>query len=251
VTPLPLVLVGAGGHAKVVIEAARAGGRFRAVGLIDPAPPALAVLGVPVLGGDEVLARLRAEGVAWAFAALGSNAARERVGDRLRAAGFRLATLVHPGAEVMPSARLGEGVVAMARAVVSAEARVDDLAIVNTGAVVEHDGRIGTAAHVAPLAALAGNVRVGARAGRHRLGRPPRRVHRGGRGGRRGLGRGGGRPGRSHGGWRAGAAAHALAPRHGRRSGLTVRFVPPAAGAGADRFADAAGAAAPGAQGPA
>jgi UDP-perosamine 4-acetyltransferase len=164
VTPLPLVLVGAGGHAKVVIEAARAGGRFRAVGLIDPAPPALAVLGVPVLGGDEVLARLRAEGVAWAFAALGSNAARERVGDRLRAAGFRLATLVHPGAEVMPSARLGEGVVAMARAVVSAEARVDDLAIVNTGAVVEHDGRIGTAAHVAPLAALAGNVRVGARA---------------------------------------------------------------------------------------
>ena len=64
----------------------------------------------------------------------------------------------------MPSARIGEGVVVMARVVVSAEARVDDLAILNTGAVVEHDNHIGAAAHVAPLAALAGNVRVGARA---------------------------------------------------------------------------------------
>ncbi len=162
--PPPLVLVGAGGHAKVVIEAARAEGRFGVVGLIDPRPPAERVLGVPVLGGDEVLPRLRAEGVAWAFVALGGNAARERIGKELRAAGFRLATLVHPSAEVMPSARVGEGVVVMARVVVSAEARVDDLAILNTGAVVEHDNLIGAAAHVAPLAALAGNVRVGARA---------------------------------------------------------------------------------------
>ena len=162
--PPPLVLVGAGGHAKVVIEVARAAGRFAVVGLVDPRPPAEWVLGVPVLGGDEVLPRLRAEGVAWAFVALGGNAARERIGAELRAAGFRLATLTHPGAEVMPSARVGEGVVVMARAVVSAEARVEDSAIINTGAVVEHDNLIGTAAHVAPLVALAGNVRVGARA---------------------------------------------------------------------------------------
>jgi UDP-perosamine 4-acetyltransferase len=163
-TRRPLVLVGAGGHAKVVIEVARAAGRFDVVGLIDPRPSAPSVLGVPVLGGDEALPRLRAEGIAWAFVALGGNAARERMGGELRAAGFRLATLTHPSAEVMPSARVGEGVVVMARVVVSAEARVDDLAILNTGAVVEHDNRIGAAAHVAPLAALAGNVRVGARA---------------------------------------------------------------------------------------
>ena len=162
--PPPLVLVGAGGHAKVVIEAARAAGRFAVVGVVDPRPPAERVLGVPVLGGDEALPRLRAEGVAWAFVALGGNAARERIGAGLRAAGFQLATLVHPSAEVMPSARIGEGVVVMARVVVSAEARVEDLAIVNTGAVVEHDNLVGPAAHVAPLAALAGNVRVGARA---------------------------------------------------------------------------------------
>lgn len=160
----PLVLVGAGGHAKVVIEVARAAHRFSIAGLIDPRPAAPAVLGVPVLGGDDILPKLRGEGVAWAFVALGGNALRQRIGDELRAAGYRLATLVHPSAEVMPSARLGEGVVVMPRVVVSAEARVDDMAILNTGAVVEHDNRIGVAAHVAPLAALAGNVRVGARA---------------------------------------------------------------------------------------
>jgi UDP-perosamine 4-acetyltransferase len=162
--PPALVVVGAGGHAKVVIEVARAQSRFEVVGVVDPRPPADRVLGVPVLGGDEVLLRLRAEGVAWAFVALGGNAARERIGAGLRAAGFRLATLIHPSAEVMPSARIGEGVVLMARIVVGAEARVEDLAIVNTGAVVEHDNLIGTAAHVAPGVALAGNVRVGARA---------------------------------------------------------------------------------------
>ena len=160
----PLVLVGAGGHLKVVIEVARAAGRFSVLGMIDTRPPAATVLGVTVLGGDEILPRLRGEGVAWAFVALGSNAARQRSGEGLRAAGFRLATLVHPSAEVMPSASVGEGVAVMARVVVSAEARVDDLAILNTGAVVEHDNLIGAAAHVAPLAALAGNVRVGARA---------------------------------------------------------------------------------------
>ena len=162
--PPPLVLVGAGGHAKVVIEVARAEGRFDVMGVVDPRPPAGRVLGVPALGGDEVLPRLRAEGVAWAFVALGGNAVRERIGAGLRAAGFRLATLVHPSAVVMPSARIGEGVVVMVRAAVSAEACVEDLAILNTGAVVEHDNLIGVAAHIAPLAALAGNVRVGARA---------------------------------------------------------------------------------------
>ena len=88
----PLVLVGAGGHAKVVIEVARAAGRFNLVGLIDPRPAAPEVLGVPVLGGDEILPRLRAEGVAWAFVALGGNAAaraHRRRAPRRRASAWR------------------------------------------------------------------------------------------------------------------------------------------------------------------
>lgn len=159
-----LVIVGAGGHAKVVLEMLRAQGRYAAVGCVDPYAKVTDVLGLPVLGGDEVLPRLRAEGVAFGFVALGDNALRERVGASLRAAGFTLATIVHPSAVVLPSAALGEGVVVMARTVVGAASSVHDLVILNTGAIVEHDNRMGSAAHIAPGVALAGNVSVGERA---------------------------------------------------------------------------------------
>lgn len=159
-----VVVVGAGGHAKVVVEVLRAAGGFDIVGLVDPDPAHAEVLGVAVLGGDAVLPGLRAHGVAAAVVALGSNRARERVGEKLRAMGFALPAAVHPSALVSPSARIGDGAVIMARAVLGTLAEVGDLAIVNTGAVVEHDNRIGRAAHVAPGTALAGTVTVGDRA---------------------------------------------------------------------------------------
>jgi UDP-perosamine 4-acetyltransferase len=157
-----IVVIGAGGHAKVVIELLRAAGREIA-GLIDPGAHG-PVLGIPVLGGDDALPRLRAEGIAEAVVAIGGNALRERIGARLLALGFALPPAIHPIALVSPSAGIGAGAVVMARAAIGAEAVVDALAIVNTAAIVEHDNRIGPAAHVAPGCALAGNVQVGARA---------------------------------------------------------------------------------------
>jgi len=159
-----LVVIGAGGHAKVVIEAIRAASAGELVGMIDPNPASASVLGIPVLGGDDILPRLRSEGIGAAVVALGGNALRERIGVRLREMGFVLPTIMHPSALVSPSARLGEGIVIMARAVVGTEASVGDLAIVNTGAVLDHDNRICRAAHVAPACGLAGNVTVGDRA---------------------------------------------------------------------------------------
>jgi UDP-perosamine 4-acetyltransferase len=161
-----LVVIGAGGHAKVVIEAIRAAAVGEVIGLIDPAPATPRLLGVPVLGGDEVLARLRGEGIGAAVVALGNNALRERIGHRLRELKFVLPCVIHPAALISPSASLGEGegAVIMAAAVVGTETVIGWLAIVNTGAVVDHDNRIGIAAHVGPACGLAGNVHVGDRA---------------------------------------------------------------------------------------
>jgi UDP-perosamine 4-acetyltransferase len=158
-----IVLVGAGSHARVVLEAIRAAARFEIVGLVDPHPPAPLVLGVPVLGGDEVLAGLRREGVTAAAVVLGSNKLRQRIGAQLREFGFELPAIVHPSALLSPTASVAAGSVIMARAVIGTETRVGELAIVNTGAIIDHDGVIGPAAHVAPGCALAGTVRVGAR----------------------------------------------------------------------------------------
>lgn len=158
-----LVIVGAGVHAKVVIEAVRACGAWDIVGLIDPSPEVPQMLGVPVLGGDDLLPRLRAQDVSHAVIAVGGNALRQRLGRQAEGLGFELPSIVHPSALVSPSARLGRGVVVMARAVIGTETTVSDLAIVNTGAVLDHDNAIGVAAHVAPGCALAGNVLIGDR----------------------------------------------------------------------------------------
>ncbi len=159
-----VVVVGAGGHAKVVLEALWAMDTFEVVGLIDPNAADLEVLGVPVLGGDELLPRLFEQGVASAVVAIGSNRRRQQLGHSLLAMGFTLPAVVHPSAFISPSAVIGQGSVVMARAVVGTLASVGELAIINTGAIVEHDNQIGKSTHICPGVALAGGVRVGDRA---------------------------------------------------------------------------------------
>ena len=159
----PVLVLGAGGHAKVVIDSLRACGR-EVAGVLDADPTPRVVAGAPVIGSDADLARLRGEGLACAFVALGGNALRARLGVRLRDLGYTLADAVHPSAVLSPSVVLGGGVAIMAGACLNADTRVGDLAIVNTGATVDHDGDLGEACHVAPRCGLAGNVTVGARA---------------------------------------------------------------------------------------
>jgi UDP-perosamine 4-acetyltransferase len=159
-----IIVVGAGDHAKVVLEALWAMDTFEVVGLTDPSTSCLEVLGVPVLGGDILLPGLFAQGVSSAVVAIGSNNQRQQIGLSLLAMGFALPAVVHPSALISPSATIGQGAVVMARAVVGTLARVGELAIINTGAIVEHDNYIGRSAHIAPGTALAGGVRVGDRA---------------------------------------------------------------------------------------
>lgn len=158
-----VVLLGVGGHAKVVIEAFRAVGDAVAYCIGGPTDPET-LLGVPVIHNEDELARLRSEGFHRAFVAIGSNILRDKLGAKLEALGFELVSVVHPRAWFSPSARMGRGAVVMAGAVVNACATIGDLAIINTGATVDHDCVIGRAAHVAPQCGLAGCVSVGDRA---------------------------------------------------------------------------------------
>ena len=157
-----IVVIGAGGHAKVVIEAVQATGRFDIVGATDPGAVAGRILDMPILGDDSVLPSLRSQGVSDAVIALGENDERLRVAERALELGFLLPAIIHPEALVAPSARIAHGAVIMARAVVGTDSDVGRLAIVNTGAILDHDNVIGEAAHVAPGCALAGWVHIGA-----------------------------------------------------------------------------------------
>jgi UDP-perosamine 4-acetyltransferase len=157
----PVVVIGAGGHAKVVIELIRAQGLYDVMGCTDREPEQRDVVGAPILGSDDVLPDLYARGIRHCFVALGDNALRHKVAAQVTALGFQLVNAISPKAIVSPSARIGRGVAVMGGAVINADATIGDLAIVNTRATVDHECQIGEAAHVAPRAALAGSVRIG------------------------------------------------------------------------------------------
>jgi sugar O-acyltransferase (sialic acid O-acetyltransferase NeuD family) len=153
-----VLVLGAGGHARPVIEALRATGT-EILGLLDDAADA-PLLGVCCLGPIASLAAHVGDGVG-AVVAIGDNATRARLGALCRAQGVALPALVHPAALVSPSATLGEGAQVMARAVIGPLAILGPLALVNTGAIVEHDLVLGEAAHVAPGAVVCGFARIG------------------------------------------------------------------------------------------
>lgn len=157
----PILVLGAGGHGKAVLDLVLAGGAWRAAGVVDAAPKVAALLGVPVLGDESRLAALARSGIAHAHPAIGNNAHRTAAAARLVAAGFALPALIHPAAILGHGAMVTEGAAILARAVIGPDARIGRLALVNTGAIVEHDCVVGEGAHIAPGAILTGGVRIG------------------------------------------------------------------------------------------
>lgn len=156
-----LLVIGAGGHAAVVIEVARAAG-FLPLLALDPGTQT-EVLGVPVRGGDNLLEEVLAEGqIGSGIVAIGSNALRLRLGARLRSLGCRTPPIIHPTAVVSPTAEIGEGTVVMAGAIINARAQIGEDCIINTGAVIEHDCVLEAGVHAAPRSVMGGTCRIGA-----------------------------------------------------------------------------------------
>ena len=161
---LPVIVIGAGGHAKVVVDLLQCAGRT-VLGLTDFDPDRVAgeVLGAAVLGSDEVLTDHRPEEVELANG-IGSTeppTKRQDLYDQLSARGYRFATLVHPSAVVARDADIGPGTQLMAGTIIQPGVRIGPNCIVNTGATIDHDCIIGAHVHIAPGVTLSGAVEVG------------------------------------------------------------------------------------------
>jgi sugar O-acyltransferase (sialic acid O-acetyltransferase NeuD family) len=162
---MKVVGVGAGGHAKVVIEILRQLPDCEIVGLIDPRPELwqTELLGIKVLGDDRLLPELRGRGIDHAFIGLGTigdTTARRELYHKVVNCGFQIASAVDQTARVSPSANLGAGITVMAGAIINAAAHLGINVIVNTAAIVEHDCTIGDHVHIATGARLSGGVIV-------------------------------------------------------------------------------------------
>jgi UDP-perosamine 4-acetyltransferase len=156
-----VVLIGGGGHARVIADILETAGRYRIAGFTSGEGAAAPLLGYACLGGDAALAEIRARGVQYAFVAIGDNARRRVCTQLVLEAGFALCDAISPHAVVSRHAAIGAGTAIMPGAVINAGARIGDGAIVNTNASIDHDCVIGRFAHVCPGCALAGCVTVG------------------------------------------------------------------------------------------
>lgn len=155
-----LIIIGAGGHANVVADAAESCGRWRDIVLYDDAPDAFSRGPWRIAGTIADFFRDEARGVE-VVVAIGENRRRLELLGQLMERGYMLAVVVHPRATVSRYASIGPGSVVFANAVVNIAAEVGRGSIINTGATVDHDCRLGEAVHVSPGANLAGKVSVG------------------------------------------------------------------------------------------
>jgi sugar O-acyltransferase (sialic acid O-acetyltransferase NeuD family) len=164
-----VALIGSGGHGRVVLDAARSSGDVDVIAVLD-ANAALhgkVLEGIPIVGDEDALAGLRADGVVGVLLGVGSIDAgprRREIFERVRRHGLAFPVVRHRSAIVASSATLGDATVVFAGAIVNPGARIAENVIVNTGAIVEHDVVIGAHTHISPGARIAGGVVIGSEA---------------------------------------------------------------------------------------
>jgi len=161
----PLIVIGAGGHARVLISTLLLQGQ-QILGFVDPHKIGADLLGLTQLGSDDAVLTYDPSEV-FLVNGVGSAASiskRLKAYEYFRTEGYSFASVIHPGSIVAPEARLADGVQVMAGAIVQTGCVIEEDVIINTGARVDHDCVLRMHAHVAPGAVLGGNVSVGHRA---------------------------------------------------------------------------------------
>lgn len=162
----PMVILGAGGHARAILDIIRALAEFEIVGFIDPACElGTRRHGVPILATEDQLSELVSSGHAFAVGVghMMTSAPRARIFTRLRALSAHVPTLIAPTAYVSADATVGTGTQVMHGAIVNAGARVEQGCILNSRSLVEHDARVGRGSHISTGAIVNGGAAVGAR----------------------------------------------------------------------------------------
>jgi len=162
-SPARVCVIGAGGHAKVVISTLLAAGR-EIVGVFDDDPHKQGeqVVGVSVVGPIAAAVQATQQDTAGVVIAVGDNTTRKQIAERFRGYGSEApwVTVVHPSASIDPTVRLGPGTVVFAAAVIQPDTVVGAHGIVNTGATIDHDCVLEDFVHIAPGVHLAGKVRL-------------------------------------------------------------------------------------------
>lgn len=160
-----VIVIGSGGHARVLIDTLRAL-RRDIIGILDPDETRIgqSVGGVIIIGNDDKVKEYNPNEIELVngIGSIASTEKRKAVYEKFKRAGYAFTQVIHPAATIMDDVQLGEGVQIMANAVIQTGCVIGDNTIINTGAIVDHDCVIDEHVHVAPGAVLSGGVRIGA-----------------------------------------------------------------------------------------
>jgi UDP-perosamine 4-acetyltransferase len=162
-----IVLIGGGGHCKVVIDTIRKAKTYEITGIVDSSLKAGSdVAGIKVLGNDDILPQLYDQGIKYAFISVGSIGdcgIRVKLYESLKKTGFELPAIAHPAAVIADDVELGEGTFIAAGVVINPGTKIGKNAIINTSSSIDHDCGIGDFVHIAPGVTLSGGVNIGSR----------------------------------------------------------------------------------------
>lgn len=158
-----IVLIGAGGHCKVIIDLIESLKEYDIFGVTDKKEIGT-ILDYKIVGNDSKLENIYKSGVHYAFICVGSISnllLRNKIYIKLKKIGFYIPLLIHKYAVVSPYTYIEEGTCVMAGAIVNPGVCIGKNCIVNTSSVIEHDCKIGDNTHISPNAALSGGTKVG------------------------------------------------------------------------------------------
>ena len=166
-----VIIVTGGGLAKMCIDLLKLNKAYNIHGIVDDGIKiGTKILGIPVIGTVDDLSSFRKKGYFTAVNAIGSIGVdntskhffqRKKFFEKVKNAGYFVPTLIHPSAQIAPTAQIGEGVIVMENAVIGSNVKVGNDVIINTGSVISHDCVICDHARISPGAILAGEVKVG------------------------------------------------------------------------------------------
>lgn len=159
---MKIVIIGAGGQARVISEILSYDRNVEVVAFIDNVIRGSdeKIMGIPVLGDHSVLPKLFKSGITGAIIGVGNNNTRKAHFEKIRNMGIELVNAIHPTAHVAHNAKIGEGVVIVTGATIATGVEIGNNVIVNTGAIIEHEDILEDHVHIAPGTVLAGRVTV-------------------------------------------------------------------------------------------
>ena len=161
---LPIIIIGAGGHAKILIDALLMLDK-KIIGIVDKDIDKLGVsiLGIPIIGDDTTILNYPMDKVSLVngIGSIKHTNIRKNLYEKFKKIGYSFSRVIHPSAVIARNVELGEGGQVMAGVVIQTGSSIGCNSVINTRAIIDHDCVIGQHVHIAPGSVLSGGVKIG------------------------------------------------------------------------------------------